>query len=186
MRNKKAVKAIFVALGIVSVIIFSLWFIHKIYPLKYTDYIKKYSKQYNIDPYLIAALIKAESNYKNSARSHKNANGLMQITVDTGEWIAFKMNIENYSKELLYDPETNIRMGCWYLDNLRGEFGNNVELILAAYNAGRGNVNNWLKNQKYSYDGKKLDFIPFKETDQYIKRIKTNYNIYKFIYKEAL
>lgn len=184
MRKKKTNAAMLIILGIVLISLFSIWLIQKMYPLKYTEYIGKYSREYKIDPYLVAALIKAESNYRISAKSHKSANGLMQITSNTGKWIASEMNLENYSEEMLYDPETNVKMGCWYLDNLRAEFGNNIELILAAYNAGRGNVQNWLLNQNYSSDGKKLDYIPFKETDQYIKRIETNYNIYKFIYRD--
>jgi soluble lytic murein transglycosylase len=186
MKKKRNLVALFAVLLIVMLVVSSRWLIEKIYPLKHTEYIKKYSREYKIDPFFIAALIKAESNFQVKAQSHKNANGLMQITGDTGEWIATKMNIENYNEAMLYDPETNIKMGCWYINDLRNEFGNNTELILAAYNAGRGNVNNWLQNQNYSSDGKELDYIPFKETDQYIKRIETNYNIYKFLYKKEL
>ena len=110
----------------------------------------------------------------------------MQITGDTGAWIASKMHLKDYSESKLYEPEYNIKMGCWYLNNLRQEFGSDIDLILAAYNAGRGNVKSWLQSQNYSQDGKKLQYIPFKETDQYVKKIETNYNIYKFIYKDKL
>ncbi|WP_163191774.1 lytic transglycosylase domain-containing protein [Clostridium thermarum] len=186
MKKKRNGVAIFIILIIALFAVSFYWLVGKIYPLNFTNYINKYSKEYNIDPFFVAALIKAESNFKVEAKSHKNANGLMQITGSTGEWIASMMKIDNYTEAMLYDPETNIRMGCWYINDLRKEFGNSTELILAAYNAGRGNVNSWLQNEKYSKDGKKLDYIPFKETDQYIKRIKTNYNIYKLLYKKEL
>ena len=72
-------------------------------------------------------------------------------------------------------------MGCWYLDNLRDEF-NNMDLVIAAYNAGRGNVNEWLKNIDYSSDGKTLNYIPFPETRAYVDKVNSYYNIYKFLY----
>jgi Soluble lytic murein transglycosylase and related regulatory proteins (some contain LysM/invasin domains) len=184
MRCKKSSKLLLTILVVLSLIVLLRFAIKKVYPLKYADYIQKYSVEYKLDPYLVSALIKAESNYKNEAKSHKSANGLMQITGGTGEWIAAKMKINGYSNELLYNPEINIKMGCWYLNNLREEFGEDIHLVLAAYNAGRGNVKSWLEDKNYSKDGKTLDYIPYKETDQYIKKIETNYNIYKFLYKK--
>lgn len=186
MRKTKFVIFILILMGAALITFLSQLTVKKIYPLKYTKYIKQYSGEYKLDPYLVAALIQVESNYKIDARSHRNANGLMQITDETGAWIASKMNIENYSDSMLYDAETNIKMGCWYLNNLRTEFGDNIDIVLAAYNAGRGNVKSWLQSHNYSVDGKKLDYIPFKETDKYVKRIETNYNIYKFVYKDKL
>lgn len=154
-----------------------------LYPLNYVDSINKYSSKYNLDPYLISAVIKTESNYKPRALSSKNAYGLMQITPDTAEWAAKEMKLENYKNEKLFDPDYNINMGCWYLDNLKKEFNGNMDLVLAAYNGGRGNVEKWLTDSEHSKDGVNLHYIPFKETDKYIKRVKVNYNIYKFLYK---
>lgn len=159
-------------------------FVKKVaYPFKYRDYIEKYSKEYDLDPYLVVSLIKAESNFRPHVKSSKNAVGLMQITEDTGKWAAEEMGIKDFKVEDLKDPEFNIEMGCWYLDNLKEEFQGNMDLVLAAYNGGRGNVQKWLKDEEHSKDGKKLDYIPFKETDKYVKRIKVNYNVYKFLYK---
>lgn len=154
------------------------------FPLKYSENIIKYSKEYNLDPFLVAAVIKTESNFDEGAKSNKNAYGLMQITPDTAEWAAEKMNINSFKTEMLYNPDFNIRMGCWYLNNLKKEFNDNNELVLAAYNGGRGNVQKWLKSAEHSVDGKNLHYIPFKETDKYIKKVKVNYNIYKYLYKE--
>lgn len=155
------------------------------FPLKYPEHITKYSKKYNLDPYLVAAVIKTESNFKEKAKSNKNAYGLMQITPDTAEWSAEKMNVDGFKTEMLYNPEFNIRMGCWYLDNLKEEFDGNMELVLAAYNGGRGNVQKWLKNTNHSADGKNLHYIPFKETDKYVKKVKVNYSVYKYLYGES-
>ena len=74
-------------------------------------------------------------------------------------------------------------MGCWYLSDLKKEFNGNMDLVLAAYNGGRGNVEKWLKDSNTSPDGQNLKNIPFKETDKYVKKVNTNYNIYKYLYK---
>ena len=161
--------------------------IKRFYPLKYKSYIIKYTAEYELDPYLISAIIKVESSYNPRAESKKSAKGLMQITPSTGKWVAEKLNITEFNDEMLYDPEQNIRIGCWYINNLIEEFGspkdeNNLVLILAAYNGGRGNVNKWLSDKEHSKTGKYLDDIPFKETRDYIKKVKYNYKIYKWLY----
>lgn len=152
-----------------------------IYPNKYGTYIKQYSEKYDLDPYLVQAIIKAESNFKSDAISRKNARGLMQISEITGGWGAETLQIKNYSNELLFDVETNISIGCWYLSVLYTEFGD-TDLVIAAYNAGSGNVSRWLRNNELSTDGKSLNKIPFKETEQYLSRVKNNYKIYKVLY----
>ncbi|MGG7178558.1 lytic transglycosylase domain-containing protein [Clostridium paraputrificum] len=153
-----------------------------LFPFKHKDAIKEYSEEYNLDPYLVLSVIKAESKFKSDAESHKGAMGLMQITGDTAEWIAEQMGLTDYNQEKLYEEDYNIRMGCWYLNNLREEFGD-MDLFVAAYNAGRGKVASWLKNSDYSKDGKKLDYIPYKETKKYVDRVNTYYKIYKAIYE---
>lgn len=157
-------------------------FLRCMYPVKYYGYIQKFSQMYDLDKYLVMSVINVESDFDEKATSRKDARGLMQITPSTGVWIAEQMNLIEFSPDKLYDPEHNILMGCWYLDNLRKEFNDDYLLILSAYNAGRGNVNKWLKNELYSEDGKKLNYIPFRETELYVKKISLNYNIYKTIY----
>lgn len=176
-----------VAVVLIIIAIFSAKSVVRYYfPLKYSDYIVKYSKEYSLDVYFVIAVIKTESNFKRYVKSNKNAIGLMQITPDTAKWAAEKMNITDFNEDMLYDPEFNIRMGCWYLNDLKAEFNNDMKLVLAAYNGGRGNVQKWLKNSEHSTDGKNLDYIPFQETDKYIKRVEVNYRIYKFLYKNTL
>lgn len=173
---------VIILISLVLTVFISFNILKLLYPLKYYNYVEKYSQMYNLDKYLVMSVIKAESNFDKEAVSSKGARGLMQITPSTGEWIAEQMNLIEFSVDKLSDPELNIFMGCWYLDNLRKEFKDDYILILSAYNAGRGNVNKWLKSDEFSRDGTSLDYIPFRETELYIKKIGVNYNIYRYLY----
>jgi len=179
-------------IGIISLIFLFIILINlkgifkSFYPMKYENHIVKYSEQYDINPCLVAAVIRAESNFNEKAVSNRGAYGLMQIMPDTASWIARKMELKDFKVEKLYDTETNISMGCWYINNLSSEFNGDIDLVLAAYNGGRGNVQKWLKIREYSEDGKRLDNIPFEETDKYVKKVKTNYNIYLKLYGDII
>ncbi|MPQ44365.1 lytic transglycosylase domain-containing protein [Clostridium tarantellae] len=153
-----------------------------VFPINYELYVKKYSKQYNLDPLFVLSVIKAESNFNANAQSRKDAMGLMQITKSTGSWIAENQGIIDFDTKLLLEPEVSIKFGTWYLNNLYEQFGD-WDLVIAAYNAGRGNVEKWLKDKTYSKDGENLNYIPFKETDKYVKKVNTYYNVYKYLYK---
>lgn len=181
--SKKKVFAIFFAFVVVilTLTVVPKVIVKQIYPLKYGNYVYKYSTRYNVDPFFVFAVMKTESNFRPGVVSKKGAIGLMQITPETGHWIALKLGIENYNDSMLFDPETNIMMGTWYLRNLSDEFGD-VKLVVAAYNGGRGNVEGWLKNKKYSKDGKNLDNIPYLETDRYTQKVLKNYRIYRALY----
>ncbi|KHO62136.1 lytic transglycosylase [Thermoanaerobacter sp. YS13] len=159
------------------------YFLKKIYPLKYQNYVVYYAKEYDVDPYLIFAVIKVESNFKSEAISSKNAIGLMQILPDTGRWIAKKVGIKNYDDDMLFEPKYNIQMGTWYLSYLLKTFNGNIQLAIAAYNGGSGNVDAWLKDKRFSKDGKQLHAVPYPETNRYIKKVLAVYQIYKFIYE---
>ena len=153
-----------------------------LYPYKYKEIIDKYSYEYNLDPFLVLAVIKTESNFNTDAESSKGAKGLMQIMDSTGEWIGSKVEIDKFNANMLYDPEINIEFGCWYLNSLLKEFSD-LSLALAAYNGGSGNVTKWLNNPEYSSDGENLTYIPFKETKKYVDKVNTRYNVYKFLYE---
>jgi len=152
------------------------------FPYKYKEYVDKYSNQYNLDPLFVLAVIKTESKFDDDAQSHKNAVGLMQITVETGAWAAKEMGFNTFSKDDLYNEEYNIRMGCWYLRRLNDIFDGDLDLTIAAYNAGPTNVNTWLENEKYSSDGKSIDYIPFGETKKYVDKVDTYYHVYEYLY----
>lgn len=156
-----------------------------IYPVKYKEYVLGYSMKYDLDPYLVFAMIKVESNFDPDAVSPKNARGLMQITDKTGKWGAEVLKLDNYSLNSLYDPETNLNIGCWYMKSLLKEFGNDTGLALAAYNGGSGNVKEWLQDRSLSASGKSLDRIPFKETASYVKKVDDCRAAYKKLYENG-
>ena len=110
----------------------------------------------------------------------------MQISSQTGNWASEVLDIEDYNEEMLFQPETNIKIGTWYLNKLYKQFHQDLDLVLMAYNAGSGNVNKWLNNEKYCKDGINIDDIPFVETKNYVKKINKNYKIYKLFYKKNL
>ena len=151
------------------------------YPQKYAEYIEKYAKENQIEKELIYAMIKAESNFKEKAKSNKDAIGLMQILDTTAYEVAEELEIE-IKKEDLINPEINIQIGTRYITKLLNIYGN-VELAIAAYNAGIGNVNNWIQQGIIKKDGTDIENIPFKETNNYVRKIIRNYKIYMELYK---
>lgn len=162
------------------------WLLNIAYPFHYRELIMEYSEIYGVDPYLVVSIIRNESKFNPNAVSRKEARGLMQIAPITGEWASEKLQIENYTHERLYEPQLNIQIGCWYLSILKEQFHNNINLMVAAYNAGNGNVSKWLDNPEYSADGKALTHIPFKETRTYQERVLRDYEYYRVIDESGL
>lgn len=163
-------------------IIFKDKVIKTIYPTEYYDIVEKYSKEYNVDKYLIFAVIKAESNFKEDASSKKGAKGLMQLIDSTAEEVAKTINLDIKDKDIL-NPDININLGTKYISSLLKKY-ENKELALAAYNAGSGNVDNWVKNGILKSDGSNWENIPYKETKNYVRKILMDYEIYIKIYQE--
>lgn len=181
----KGLKRMTIFFVIIAIGLFALYMYFMVnYPLSYQILIKKYSDEFNVDPYLIAAIINVESKYDKNAISKKDARGLMQISPITGKWASEELNIDDFDVEDLFDPELNIMIGCWYLSILSQEFDNNLPLMLAAYNAGSGNVVKWLQDEKYSDDGESLKDIPFAETKDYVKKVQRNISIYRVLYED--
>ena len=152
-----------------------------LYPLEYEEIFLKYADEYGLDPYLVAGVIHTESRFQPESVSYRGAVGLMQIMPETGEWIAGKLG-ETYNESQLFDPETNIRYGCWYLRFLQDRYAGDKTLTLAGYNAGQGNVARWLENPEYSSDGKTLEVIPSNETSNYVQKVMTAYEKYQSLY----
>jgi soluble lytic murein transglycosylase len=151
------------------------------YPIKYDEFVTRYAIQYNQDPYLIYAVIRAESKFDPKAQSHRGAKGLMQLTARTGSWGAESLKFESFNENDLFDPETNIKLGCWYLAELNDEFDNNLRVVITAYNGGSGRVREWLQDQGIGSDGNNLD-IPYTETEKYVQRVLNDYSVYKKLY----
>lgn len=176
---KKAIKIIvFIAVAVLLVKVGEKT-IYARFPLKYADYIEKYSAEYGLDKYMVCGVIYAESRFDKTAHSGL-ARGLMQLTDTTADWVSEKLGI-NYDYDMAEEPEINIKMGCYYLSCLIEKY-NNEETALAAYNAGMGNVSKWLEDMQYSEDGETLFEIPYGETKRYVKRVKVFTYIYKRLY----
>ena len=151
-----------------------------IFPLKYTKHIKKYASEYDLPASMVASLINIESGYDKHAKSKAGAIGLMQIMPNTAKEIATKFNI-NYNDEMLYDEETNIKFGCYYLSYLLNYYDLNITNTLASYNWGLNNVNNWINNGNVDKDGSIIN-IPVSETKNYLKKYKFNNFFYDIFY----
>lgn len=151
------------------------------YPYPYRPTVEKYAKLYGVDPFLVIAVIRAESNFIPQSESHKGAQGLMQLMPDTADWIARTMGDKSFSQEELKDPEKNIQYGTWYLASLQKEF-KNTTLTVAAYNGGRGHVNEWINNRQLDLNHLRVEDIPFQETRQYVQRVLQFHTKYKELY----
>lgn len=146
----------------------------------YMKLINKYSQEYNIERELLFSVIKAESSFNKNAVSKVGASGLMQLMPDTAKWISSKLK-EEYNKDVLKDPEKNIKYGSYYLSYLIGKF-RNIDYALMAYNAGPGNVEKWIHGNILIGNTSDIENIPFNETKNYVKKIKENYRLNKKIY----
>lgn len=155
----------------------------KIYPLKYTEEVEKHSEKYGLDKLLVYAIIKAESNFEPNITSSSGACGLMQLMESTAKEIAKKVGYEYTVKEELYNPNINIMLGTKYFSELLEKYDNNLNLALSAYNAGIGNVSKWIENGIIAEDGSNIEDIPFQETNNYVRKILRDYNIYKSLYE---
>lgn len=151
-------------------------------PDEYADIISTYSEKYDVPEHVIYSVIKAESGFDYSARSSVGAIGLMQIMPSTFEELTDQRLKEYLEPSSLYDADTNIRYGTYYLSYLYEIYGD-WSLVFAAYNAGMGNVNSWLENKDYSPDGVTLKKIPVRETRKYVSRVEKNIEKYNKLYK---
>ena len=192
-RNRRilaaAVTAAALLLAVTGVILWMAFDVHpemsvENYPVAYEELIRRYAGENELPPAYVASVILAESSYLSDAVSSANAQGLMQLLPDTGDWIAGKFG-ETYEEGCLFDPETNIKYGCWYLGFLMRRYGGDMTCASSAYHQGQGTVDKWLQNPEYSADGVTLTAIPSNATDTYVKRILRYYEKYSEIYAKA-
>ncbi len=159
------------------------WFQKKyVYPLPYEDIIYRYAVEAEIDPFLIAGVMKVESKFNTQAKSPKGALGLMQMMPETAIWVAEQMDDGTFTINQLENPEVSIRMGTWYLSSLKKEFKGNEVLVLAAYNAGRGNVKQWMGRYDWTMSFDEVDKIPFLETKNYVDKVLDSKKRYQELY----
>ena len=170
--------AVSVGLGYVCNIIM-INFEKNAHPLMYEELVEKYSELYSVDKEIIYAVIKAESGFDSAAKSNAGAVGLMQIMPKTYRDIAERLR-EDAVEGLLYDPETNIKYGTFYLRYLYDRF-ESWDLAFAAYNAEPSRVTDWLENPEYIKDNE-IVYIPIEETRNYVKKVNKNKEVYKRLY----
>jgi soluble lytic murein transglycosylase-like protein len=146
------------------------YFLKMYYPIKYESAIKKYSGKNGVDPYLVMGLILQESYFNPRARSAVGAIGLMQIMPATGKELGQRIH-GSFNASRLENPETNIELGTFHLKHMIDLFGGNVQLAVASYNAGQGNVMKWRRAAPSKPMDELLESIPFPETRNYVKRV---------------
>jgi len=154
-----------------------------VYKWPHAQEIHIHSAKYRVDPYLVVAVMKNESGFNAEAQSHRGAMGLMQIMPETGAWIAKSIDFPNFKDKMLLLPELNIKFGCWYLGELEHEFEQNEILTLAAYNAGRGTVKDWMKENKWDYKFDDTTLIPFDDTRKYVDQVIRDRKRYQYLYQ---
>jgi soluble lytic murein transglycosylase len=152
-----------------------------LFPEPWWDTIKAESAKNNLDPYLVASLIRQESEFNPSVISHANAWGLMQLLPSSGKQLAHEEGISHFQTFQLLDPATNIRLGTRYLRNTLDKFGGVTEYALAAYNAGDDRVLDWQAAGPYHGIDEFVESIPFTETREYVEGILRNEEMYKAI-----
>jgi len=145
------------------------WFERIRYPLRYSEYVRVHARENGLDPALLAAVIYQESKFDAGAESHSGAIGLMQLTPATAHGIAIRTGGSRFQTDDLLNPEINIRYGAWYLANLFHKY-RDERLVLAAYNAGQGNVDRWRAEGKA---------IAFSETRAYVSRVEHLKHVYR-------
>jgi soluble lytic murein transglycosylase len=154
-----------------------------LFPFPFYQTIRDWSGKRQLNPLLVTSLIRQESRFEPEIRSPAGALGLMQVMPGTGQWVADKIQLKDYS---LTNPDQNVNLGTWYLDYTHREYGNNSLLAVASYNAGPGNVAQWVK--KYGLDDFDafVEKIPFRETKGYVESVFGNYWNYLRIYNPKI
>jgi soluble lytic murein transglycosylase len=151
------------------------------YPQPYSATVRAAAKEFGVDPLLVWSVMRAESRYDAEALSSVGARGLMQVMPPTQTYIAEQLK-EDIPPGAAFIPETNIRMGAWYLHYLLQYFKGDQELAIAAYNGGPGSVDTWLKDPLVSSREDLIRWIGFGQTREYLERVSLNYQMYRALY----
>lgn len=133
--------------------------------------IEENAVRFSLSRELLQSVILVESKFDRHAVSSTGAVGVMQLMPDTAEWISEQSGLPD---DDLHNPEENIPLGAWYLDYLIGKYDGNLVLALAAYNAGRGNVDSWMEERGWPPDYADIEGIPFPETREFVRAVIEN------------
>jgi len=165
-------KPLLALLALLVVLYVPLVALRTLYPIRFVDLVNGWSHERELDPALVASIIRAESRFHPEAISPRGALGLMQITPDTGAWIAGKIGFADFETDSLLDPDTNVELGTWYISYLIGRF-EKVETALAAYNAGPGAVTGWEGDPNAAYP----------TTTAYVRRVISSTWVYRLYFR---
>ena len=152
-----------------------------LFPKPYWPDLKRFSDGNGLDPYLVASLIRQESEFNPNAVSNKNALGLMQLLPRVGKGVAKQVKLKHFSATQLFTPAINMQLGTRYFRSMVDQFGG-FEYALAAYNAGDDRVKDWQSAGKYRDIQEFVESIPFTETREYVQAIMRNANVYRQLY----
>ncbi len=153
-----------------------------LFPRPYWPDLKRFSVANGLDPYLVASLIRQESEFNPVAVSRANAVGLMQLLPKTGKVVAHEVALRRYNPSQLYTPEVNLQLGTRYFKGMVDKFGGSFEQALAAYNAGSDRVEEWMGQGTYRDPAEFVESIPFTETREYVQAILRNASVYRQLY----
>jgi len=159
------------------------YFYYLIYPYGFREYVDKYSAVNGVDPLFVLAVIREESRFNPEAGSYAGALGLMQIIPSTGKGIAGMLGIKNFSTEMLLDPQTSIKMGSYYLSKQLESFSQNKYYACGAYNGGPGAMNKWISLYGDRDIDEFIEYVPYDETRNYIKKVMASYFFYQMLYR---
>jgi soluble lytic murein transglycosylase len=153
-----------------------------LFPRPYWTELKRYAALAQLDPFLVASLIRQESEFNPGAISRANAIGLMQLLPGTGRKVAREVRLRRFSNDELLVPQTNLQLGTRYFRQMVDHFDGHVEYALAAYNAGADRVEGWLAEGNYRDTAEFVESIPFTETREYVQAIMRNVSVYRKLY----
>jgi soluble lytic murein transglycosylase len=156
------------------------------FPLPFRKALEEYCRAQSLDPYLMAALIRQESEFNPKAISPANARGLSQVMPATGRQLNRKLKIPRYNTAMLFTPDTNLKMGTFYLKQLSDELEGKWEATLASYNAGKSHVNTWMASANFREPAEFVESIPFNETRVYVQSVLRNAEVYRKLYGQKM
>jgi soluble lytic murein transglycosylase len=154
----------------------------RLFPRPYWDDLKKHASVNQLDPYLVASLIRQESEFNPGAVSPANALGLMQLLPHVGRGVAREEKIKHFSTDELFNAPINLQLGTRYFKHMVDHYHGQVEYALAAYNAGEDRVDAWRSSGDFKDVEEFVESIPFTETREYVQAIMRNAVLYKLLY----
>ncbi|GAB6926618.1 lytic transglycosylase domain-containing protein [Paenibacillus sp. JCM 10914] len=184
LRKKRVLLLLFISF-VALLFLSSNWMV-LLYPIHYKDEIRKHAVHYEVDPFLVASIIKVETNFKTGKESKKGALGIMQLMPDTANWAMDMAKLPAVTlQHVRNEADANIQLGTWYIQKLHQEMDGNPIAAIAAYNAGPGNVKNWINKDMWDGTYDNVKSIPIGETRHYVQRVIYYYNQYTDLYKDG-